>query len=90
MPAYKTGKRTQQYSLEFKKKAVLWSHEPHRNVKEVAEALDIHPFMLSRWRKEFREGKYGMANNAPIDSQERNIRFGCGAFAGIFLNSSVE
>jgi transposase len=22
----------------------------------VAEALDIHPFMLSRWRKEYREG----------------------------------
>ncbi|MED5523173.1 MAG: hypothetical protein VX447_00255 [Pseudomonadota bacterium] len=43
MPAYKTGKRTEQYSLEFKKKAVLWSHEPHRNVKEVAEALDIPP-----------------------------------------------
>ena len=27
--------------------------------KEVATALDIHPFMLSRWRKEFRDGKYG-------------------------------
>ncbi len=26
-------------------------------VKAVAESLDIHPFMLSRWRKEYREGK---------------------------------
>jgi transposase len=26
-------------------------------VQEVAETLDIHPFMLSRWRKEYREGK---------------------------------
>ena len=26
-------------------------------MKGVAEALDIHPFMLSRWRKEYREGK---------------------------------
>ena len=26
-------------------------------VKKVAETLDIHPFMLSRWRKEYREGK---------------------------------
>ena len=25
--------------------------------KEVAVTLDIHPFMLSRWRKEYREGK---------------------------------
>lgn len=24
---------------------------------EVAKALDIRPFMLSRWRKEYREGK---------------------------------
>ena len=43
MPAYKTGKRTQQYSLEFKKKAVLWSHEPHRSVKKVAKGLYIPP-----------------------------------------------
>ncbi len=27
-------------------------------IQEVANALDIHPFMLSRWRKEYREGKY--------------------------------
>jgi transposase len=26
-------------------------------VQEVAESLYIHPFMLSRWRKEAREGK---------------------------------
>lgn len=26
-------------------------------VKDVADSLDIHPFMLSRWRKEYREGK---------------------------------
>jgi transposase len=26
-------------------------------VKDVAKALDIHPFMLSRWKKEYKEGK---------------------------------
>lgn len=26
-------------------------------VQDVAEALDIHPFMLSRWRREAREGR---------------------------------
>jgi transposase len=26
-------------------------------VQAVAEALDIHPYMLSRWRKAFREGR---------------------------------
>ncbi len=42
MPAYKTRKRTQQYSLKLKKKAVLWSHEPHLSLREVPETLDIH------------------------------------------------
>ena len=33
------------------------SNHPEIPVKDVAEALDIHPFMLSRWKKEYREGK---------------------------------
>ncbi|MGR5076516.1 hypothetical protein [Photobacterium swingsii] len=37
MPAYKTGKKAPQYSLEFKLKAVQWSFETHRIVKSVAE-----------------------------------------------------
>ena len=74
MPAYKTGKRTQQYSNDFKIKAVLWSHEEHRSVKEVAEALDIHPFMLSRWRKEYREGKFGMTKYRKIPAPEGKLQ----------------
>lgn len=57
MPAYKNQKKTQQYSNEFKVNAVKLSHQKGRSVKGVAESLDIHPFMLSRWRKEYREGK---------------------------------
>ena len=60
MSAYITGKRTHKYTIEYKVQAVRWSHDPARSVKEVALALDIHPFMLSRWRKEYREGKFGM------------------------------
>ncbi|ROQ27672.1 hypothetical protein EDC28_104330 [Gallaecimonas pentaromativorans] len=41
MPAYKTGKRTQQYSLGFKKKAVLWSHEPHRITVRRIGSVDL-------------------------------------------------
>ncbi|WP_141096267.1 transposase, partial [Lacimicrobium sp. SS2-24] len=55
-------------------KAVLWSHEPHRSSKEVAEALDIHPFMLSRWRKEYREGKYGMPNHRKAPQAEGKLK----------------
>ena len=49
-------KKVQQYSLEFKLKAVKLSQLRGVEVQAVAEALEIHPFMLSRWRKEARDG----------------------------------
>ena len=36
--------------------AVKLSHMAGVEVQTVANALDIHPFMLSRWRKEVRDG----------------------------------
>lgn len=57
MPAYKNQKKTRQYTNEFKTRAVKLTHLSGASVKGVAESLDIHPFMLSRWRKEYREGK---------------------------------
>lgn len=47
---------TRRYSDEFKGTAVRLSQLPGVKVSEVAESLCIHPFMLSRWRKEAREG----------------------------------
>lgn len=49
-------KKVQRYSLEFKLTAVRLSQQRGIQVQAVAEALDIHPFMLSRWRKEVRDG----------------------------------
>ena len=46
----------QRYSLEFKLKAVKLSQLNDVEVQAVAEALEIHPFMLSRWRKQARDG----------------------------------
>ncbi len=57
MPKYNNPRKTWQYTEEFKAKAVQLSELQGVQVKEVAETLDIHPFMLSRWRKEYREGK---------------------------------
>jgi len=57
MPKYNNSRKTWQYTNEFKAKAVQLSLLEGVQVKEVAETLDIHPFMLSRWRKEYREGK---------------------------------
>jgi transposase len=53
----RSGPRTiYKYSKEFKLAAVRLSHTPEMQVKTVAEALGIHPFMLSKWRKEVRDG----------------------------------
>jgi len=57
MPRYTKPRRTWHYLNEFKVKAVQLSLLDDVQVKDVATTLDIHPFMLSRWRKEYREGK---------------------------------
>lgn len=47
---------TYRYSKEFKATAVRLSQLQGVSVKEVAESLALHPFMLSLWRKQVREG----------------------------------
>jgi transposase len=49
-------RKVHRYSVEFKLTAVKLSRMPGVEVQTVADALDIHPFMLSRWRKEARDG----------------------------------
>jgi transposase len=49
-------RKIHRYSTEFKLTAVKLSHMPGVEVQTVANALEIHPFMLSRWRKEVRDG----------------------------------
>ncbi len=44
------------YGLEFKLRAVRMSEQPGVLIKDVAESLCIHPFMLSKWRKQVRDG----------------------------------
>ncbi len=45
-----------QYSKEFKLATVRLSQVSGLQVKAVATALGIHPFMLSKWRKDVRDG----------------------------------
>jgi transposase len=47
---------TYKYSNQFKASAVRLSKLPGVEVQDVAQSLYIHPFMLSRWRKQAREG----------------------------------
>ncbi len=65
----KPGPRTTyKYSDHFKATAVRLSHLAGVEVQDVADSLYIHPFMLSRWRKEMREGKI-MAKGVDVDKE---------------------
>lgn len=57
MAARLSRKRLPRYSLEFKLSAVKLTEVPGIEVQVVAQALDIHAVMLSRWRQEAREGR---------------------------------
>lgn len=54
------------YNYQFKHTAVRVTNHPNIQSVDVAEALDIHPIMLYRWRQEMREGK--------IDNNEQEAR----------------
>ncbi|HKK06936.1 MAG TPA: transposase [Gammaproteobacteria bacterium] len=65
----KPGPRTTyKYSDEFKATAVRLSQLGGVAVQDVAEALYIHPFMLSRWRKQAREGLI-MTKGVEVDKE---------------------
>jgi transposase len=53
MPGPRT---TNRYSEKFKATAVRLSQLSGVKVADVAQSLCIHPFMLSKWRKQAREG----------------------------------
>ena len=50
-------KKVHRYTLEFKIQAVRLANHPEIQTQDVAKALDIHPFMLSKWKKDYREGR---------------------------------
>jgi transposase len=57
-------KKVHRYTLEFKIQAVKLANHPEIQTQDVAHALDIHPFMLSKWKKDYREGKLKPAAEA--------------------------
>ena len=71
----RAGPRTvRRYRDEFKLTAVRLTEQSGIQVKTVAAALAIHPFMLSKWRKDAREGKLGgNAWKAPRPGPAREI-----------------
>ena len=74
----KPGPRTTyRYSPEFKSTAIRLSQLPGVAVQDVAESLYIHPFMLSRWRKQAREGLImtkGVVVDKEIQAELKELR----------------
>jgi len=71
----RSGARTvRKYSDEFKLAAVRLSQQPGIRVQTVAAALAIHPFILSKWRKDARDGALrGRTPKAPPAGPAREI-----------------
>ena len=61
-------RKVSRYGERFKATAVKLSCLPGVLIKDVAAALDIHPFMLSLWRKQVRDGVI-VAKGAKLDVQ---------------------
>lgn len=59
-------RKVARYGDQFKATAVKLSSLPGVLIQDVAAALDIHPFMLSLWRKEVRDGVI-VAKSAKLD-----------------------
>ena len=72
------GPRTiSRYSEQFKATAVRLSQLPGVRVQDVAASLYIHPLMLSRWRKQAREGLImtkGVAVDPAVAAELKELR----------------
>lgn len=83
--------KIKQYSLEFKLKAVQLSNQPGVLIKDVAESLCVHPFMLSRWRKQVRDGELWAIHHRWNPKRRRSCN-GCGMWkssSGAFRWSTI-
>lgn len=58
------------YSPEFRATAVRLSQLPSVTVQDVAQSLDVHPFVLSRWRRDAREGRL-VTKQVKLDEQTK-------------------
>ena len=84
MPKIKGPKKTNAYPHEFKIKAVQLANQKDILAKDVAESLGIHPIMLYRWRKEYKEGKF------KEDKRRRKIQLDTKKFSEIMRIQQLE
>jgi transposase len=67
-------KKVHRYTLEFKIQAVKLANHPEIQTQDVAHALDIHPFMLSKWKKDYRQGKLKVLRAPKADAEKRSLK----------------
>ncbi|CAA0098955.1 Uncharacterised protein [BD1-7 clade bacterium] len=58
MAKIKSAERTAEYSKDFKVAVVKLTNELDVKGTEIAQALNLHPVMVYRWRQEHRKGKF--------------------------------
>ena len=63
-------KKYRNYDHTFKKEAVLMACREGVRLKDVAAQLDVHPNMLSRWKKQMRDsGALSKVTTRPVVSE---------------------
>lgn len=67
------ARTVRRYSDEFKLKAVTLANLDGVRTNDVAEALEIHPFMLSRWKKEVRDGVLVQKRGTRMDLDPQTV-----------------
>ena len=67
------SRKTHRYSRELKSKAVQLSYEPGVEIQQVAESFGLHPFLLSKWRKQFREGKIKIDGRVKLTKARKDL-----------------
>lgn len=74
MGKYNRLNRYIKYPNEFKATAVLLSHLDGNTVKSVANSLNIHPVMLSNWRRDFDQGKIVYDKRKRIEKKSKTAK----------------
>jgi len=71
MARIKGPRKLYRYTDEFKLKAVKLTELPGVQVKDVAQALDVHPWMLSKWRTQASEGAFAKFKGVVLTVDDR-------------------
>lgn len=69
MARIKGPRKVHSYGTAFRIRAVQLSEIPGVQVQDVAKALEIHPFLLSKWRKQYRDGILIPTDEIELDSK---------------------